>query len=86
MKNVIKILVLSIIGTVFSVIIGAIDAMMLAFALISKGLRVAGLWVMERIGGIEESHDELKTLIWSTVNYAGEYLIDELYPTDEDEP
>lgn len=86
MKHCIKLLAIWVIGMIFSAIVGVVDVVTLAFALINKGLRAACLWIVRRVGDFEDAYESCKGFVWYTENYAYKYFIDKLYPTEEDEP
>ena len=86
MKNVIKILGMAIVGMISFVLVGVIDIIMWAFALLNKGVRLLMWRLLKLIDGCEVDYYEVRSMSWSLVNEGYKYIVDELYPTEEDEP
>jgi hypothetical protein len=87
MKNIIKVIVWSIFGMISFVLVGVIDIAMLALACVNKCVRLAMWWILSLIDGDdEEDRQATRDITWWCVNMGYKEWVDELYPTEEDEP
>lgn len=84
MKNVIKVLALSVLRLISYTVVTTLDIVMWAVALLNKGMRL--LYVA--IDGIVDRDwdgGDLGKMVNFSVNFSYKAMVDKLYPTEEDE-
>lgn len=82
--NILKWVVYLPLAIVLSIVIGVIDLAMLAVAYLTKGVRLLSLawsnWIFD-----DDTADAVKPMVWNKINMAYKYLVDEMYPTDDED-